>query len=49
MTFTPIRSSAVTWVPLANVRFLVVPFNVKVTGRVVVVPVGILSSMNIVI
>ena len=48
MTLVSISSVAVTGVPLGNVRALVVPFKVIVTGNVPVVPVGIVSSINIV-
>lgn len=40
----PISSATVTGVPSNKVKALVVPFNVSVTGNVVVVPVGIASE-----
>jgi hypothetical protein len=46
--FTPISSAAVTGVPFGSVRALEVPFRVRVTGRVAVVPVGMTSSIKIV-
>jgi hypothetical protein len=46
--FTPISSAAVTGVPFGSVRALEVPFRVRVTGRVAVVPVGMTSSIKMV-
>jgi hypothetical protein len=46
ITLTPISCSAVTGVPLGRVNALEVPFNVRVTGKVVVVPVGNESDIN---
>ena len=42
------NSAAVTLVPLGRVKFLVVPFIVRVTGSVVVVSAGITSEIAIV-
>jgi hypothetical protein len=39
----PVKSAAVTGVPLKKVSGLEVPFNVRVTGNVPVVPSGIAS------
>lgn len=39
----PVKSAAVTGVPLKKVSGLAVPFNVRVTGNVPVVPSGIAS------
>jgi hypothetical protein len=42
------NSAAVTLVPLGSVKFLVVPFIVRVTGRVVVASAGTTSEITIV-
>jgi hypothetical protein len=43
---TPRSCSAVTGVPFGKVRLLEVPFNVRVTGKVVVVSAGNASDIN---
>jgi len=47
-TPVPVRSAAVTGVPSKKVSARVVPFNVRFTGSVPVVPVGIAFSIRIV-
>jgi hypothetical protein len=48
IVFTPNNSAAVTLVPLGRVKFLVVPFIVRVTGKIAVVSAGIVSEIAIV-
>jgi hypothetical protein len=48
IVFTFNNSAAVTLVPLGRVKFLVVPFIVRVTGRVVVASAGTTSEIAIV-
>jgi hypothetical protein len=48
MLLTFKRAAAVTGVPLGNVKFLVVPFIVRLTGNVVVASAGTTVSIMIV-
>jgi hypothetical protein len=46
MTPVPVKSAAVTGVPLKRVSARVVPFNVRFTGNVAVVPSGMALAMR---